>query len=578
MNYESISNDATESFSNMFKNVRDIAQNPRYKGLSLSRIADAFGMAWNNNPHIQHTRLLRNKSQPFMYDRSDLEYMIKNPESCEEQLRRASHAFDYTSYPLYKLKQTLSSILTYRWFYMPQYIGPRDAEKEDYKTERRFVDKFCKKLDPSFRGRIIAEEALTEGKIFKYIRHNVDKSHNKVYAVELMDLPSDWCKIVGRNSESYYTVSFNMTYFWSSGASLAQFPPIFTEYAKMLQNITEFSSSTTTRGKKRRHINMAKAAKLMSNHSELDISKIGGSYFFWVDLPVDECFVFGTDFTSPIQAPMLMGLFLSAQDLSSYEYLQPQLLQMPLYAILTGEIPFNQEKNSTKKQDDYKLSPTARTYFESIFYEMMASNNTRGVDIFMAPAENLKLQNLQEVPNGGKIVTTAYQDFLTKAGITGIQSSTDKPMAGMVATSQKIEARYADLIYCQFANMMNITLEKLGLNYEWRFVMFGDIFSEKDMLARAKEGMTLGILADTYIYNAILGRTIEDDVATSYEMMHSGILNMRIPLVSSYSAKQGEGTMPPQPSNNRGRDSINIDDVTNEETEESLDKGTGENL
>lgn len=557
------------SFNELFGGVKELAQNSEYSRLPLDRMINVFSSAWANNPYVQNTRVKSLHSAPMPFSRDNIEEFIKDAQHHELQLRQTSIGLNYSSYPFYKLKTTIASILTYRWYVLPQYVDKEDVKKDEYKRERRLVDKFCKKLDPSKHGRIITQQALDEGKVFRYMRHIVDKAHNKVYAVDLQELPSDYCKIVGRNSDSYYTVAFDFTYFWQPGTSVEQFDPIFKRYLEMLLSVTDVVKSS----RNNRIINMARAALI--SDANVSIEKVGGRYYFWVNLPSDECFTFGADFSSPLQAPMLMGLFLTGADLSQYEYLQKQLLQVPLYAILTGEIPYHDDKNS-KKDNDYKLSPTGLTYFQNMFYSILNSNDTSGLDFFAAPVENMKLQTLDSTPNASDIVTKSYQDFNTKAGITGIMSTTDKPMAALVASSQKIESQYAVLIYSEFMNMMNRTFEKLNLTYDWRFVMFGDIFSETERLKMAKEGMTLGILSDTYIYNAILGRTFEDDYSASVDMFESGIIDIRRPLQTSYTASskvERDGSTPVA-----GRPSAQIEEVDSEKTEESIDQGTGEGL
>lgn len=563
------------SYSDFFAGVRGLATNSNYKSLPINAVIRAFGNAWSNNPYTQNQRIKGLRSQPFLYPRDAIEGFIKDAEHNELALRQVGTALNYSSYPFYKLKTTIASIPTYHWYYMPQYIDESDAKTEEYKRERKLVDKFCKRLNPKMMGRILTQSALDEGKIFRYMRIAMDKAHNQVSAVALQELPSDFCKIVGRNSDSYYTIAFDFTYFWRPGTSVKQFAPIFEKYLAILMSFTEETESFSN-GKRQKIINMAKASKAIANSDEITVEKVNGRYFCWVNLPVNECFTFGLDFSSPIQAPMLMGLFLTGADLSQYEYLQKQLLQVPLYGVLTGEIPYHDEKNNSKKADDYRLSPTGDAYYRNLFYQMMNENDTSGIDVYFAPVVNLKLQHLDEIPNSADVVTRAYTDFSTKAGVTGIMSSTDKPMAALVASSQKIESQYAKLIYSQFMNMMDRTFETLGMKYSWRFFMFGDIFSDEKTLESARNGMTLGILPDTYIYNAMRDRTLEDDYAASCEMIASGIMDMRMPLQSSYTASSKDGN-----TNNyyrTGRPAQDVSEVESEKTEESIDQGTGENL
>lgn len=76
--------------------------------------------------------------------------------------------------------------------------------------------------------------------------------------------------------------------------------------------------------------------------------------------------------------------------------------------------------------------------------------------------------------------------------------------------------------------------------------MFGNIFDREKELENARKGMTLGILPDTLRYDAMMGISPLEDIATSAFISDSGLLDMRKPLVSSYSAKQETGTLPPQ--------------------------------
>ena len=58
--------------------------------------------------------------------------------------------------------------------------------------------------------------------------------------------------------------------------------------------------------------------------------------------------------------------------------------------------------------------------------------------------------------------------------------------------------------------------------------------------------MTSGLLVDTLKYNAILGHSLLDDIAISDFVDKTGVLDKRIPLVTSYSAKQDTSGLPPQ--------------------------------
>ena len=65
-------------------------------------------------------------------------------------------------------------------------------------------------------------------------------------------------------------------------------------------------------------------------------------------------------------------------------------------------------------------------------------------------------------------------------------------------------------------------------------------------MEEAKQGMTLGILPQTIIYMAMNDLSLLDDLSISNAIKASGIMDKRLPLVTSYNAKQSESGLPPQ--------------------------------
>ena len=86
---------------------------------------------------------------------------------------------------------------------------------------------------------------------------------------------------------------------------------------------------------------------------------------------------------------------------------------------------------------------------------------------------------------------------------------------------------------------MNRFYRRLNLNYEWRFRMFGDIFSEETDLENCRKGMTLGILSDTLKYDAIMGHSLLVDLAMSSALLGVGVMQKRLPLSTSYTMTNG---------------------------------------
>ena len=76
--------------------------------------------------------------------------------------------------------------------------------------------------------------------------------------------------------------------------------------------------------------------------------------------------------------------------------------------------------------------------------------------------------------------------------------------------------------------------------------MFGDVFSWEREREEARKDMTFGLLQATLKYNAMNGHTLMDDLAISDFIKKSDIMNKRLPLITSYTARQHQSNLPPQ--------------------------------
>ena len=294
-----------------------------------------------------------------------------------------------------------------------------------------------------------------------------------------------------------------------------------------------------------------------------------GKWAYWVTLPPEKVWTFEIDDTNAVAASPMTGLYLSMLAIAQYEQVQLELVQNPLIAVMTGEIPYRND-NVASQDDQYRLSNGGRLLFETLWYQMMAENNTSGIGLFLAPAANLKLHQLSEAPSATEISTNGYAYAVEKSGLSGLIPITDEPRAGTVNISVKLESQYCNRIYQQFERMMEWAYSTLNLRYTWKFHMFGNIYDDEKELDRMTKSMSLGILPDLYRYNALMRRSLSDDVSMSAAVKASGVLDMRLPLVTSYTAKSGNPNLPPG-DNPGGRPSMDIGDITAEGTEDMID-------
>ena len=75
--------------------------------------------------------------------------------------------------------------------------------------------------------------------------------------------------------------------------------------------------------------------------------------------------------------------------------------------------------------------------------------------------------------------------------------------------------------------------------------MFGDLSSEEKIREETKKEMQLGILPAAIIYNAIMDRSILEDISWSDAIVNSELLMRRIPLATSYTLSGNESGLPP---------------------------------
>jgi hypothetical protein len=256
----------------------------------------------------------------------------------------------------------------------------------------------------------------------------------------LQELPSDWWKVTSKSENSYLVASMNFTYFWTPGTSVSQFPPIIEEYYRELMGCSERTGNGNYK------INVNKKPK------DVLVEFIGGNWYFWKELPSDLCWVFSFDESHIWQIPPFIGLFLTAQDLSAYGLLQQQLLSIPLYGLLTAQIPFHDGSNKTGTYtNDLRLSNEMVTGFTQLF----ANIAPPGVSIFANPFDDIKYHKFESVPNANAITMEALNQFSGTAGTSGLVSTSPKPSIATVKNSQLVESRFADVVYISLKYICN---------------------------------------------------------------------------------------------------------------------------
>ena len=533
-------NDVRNSFADEFRRLDaqygdlDFAQKMKAV-LKAGRMFDSY----TADPYVQNRRVKGISSLPVDLKKNEIADCLRKPNASEIPLRQLSNILEYTAYPMFKLRKTYQDILTYRYYSYPAYVEESDAKKKEFVREWRLIDKLNANLRPTDIAHEIAGHCIRDGKAFYTLRYSIDKAHNEVNHCFLQQLPQDWVKIVGVNNVSKYSVAFNMMYFLQPGATWTQFGDLLRPYKDGFLEALEPIEPTkqvvyASKNACGYRIDPLKAKSIRENAAEdsPDVYFENGSWFYWVNLPADSVWVFEADDVWRNVISPLIGLALSMAQIAQYEEVQLELVQNPLVACVLGEMEYRDD-TAYAAEDAYKLSPSGRAFFESLWYQMLAANNTSGIGIYSAPLKNLHLEQLAEAPSATEVSSKGYAYAMMKSG-NGILPMDTEPRAGSVQISAKIEAQFARCIYGQFERMMNRFYGRLNLNWEWRFRMFGDIFSQEEDLENCRKGMTLGILSDTLKYDAIMGHSLLEDISMSNALLGIGIMDKRLPLSTSY--------------------------------------------
>lgn len=567
------------SYNDMF---RQLAQ--RYRDMPIDNVIAAFGRTsastgFTANPYVQNRRVKAISSLPVEYSYDKVAEMLPKPNENELPLRQVSHVLESTVAPYWKIRKTYQDIMTYRWYTCPADIDTVDkARTSDFRRELLLTEKIAKEMRISEKAHEIVGQCVEEGKVFYTTRYQVDKTHNQVNYAFMQQLPQDWLKIVGYNNISKYTVAFNMMYFMEPGTSPEFFGNLFDRY---WDDFMDVASTLPVRNKNKKFIfaqrndnadYTAKIKRVSAENPDLNIYLSCGRWYYWVMLPVDRVWPYEIDDVNRNVVPPLTGLFLALVNIAKYEQIQLSLVQNPLISLVLAEIPYRDDPNATM-DDAYRLSPSGRTLFETYWYRMLADTNTTGVGFYSGPFKNMHLEQLAEAPSATEISSNGYKYAVQKSGI-GIIPASDDLRAGMIQVSFNLESHFAEIIYRQIENMMNYLYFDIGFKYNWQFHMFGNLYDDEKMRKEAKDGMTLGILSSTLEYLALNGHRVTDDIAASCMIIGSGVMDMRLPLVSSYSAKQSESGLPPQKAGagdlgGRPR----TDEVISEGKEQDLDGG-----
>lgn len=509
----------------------------------------AGGMGFLNMPDVQNARVRTMTTRPANYSNDQIAEFVQHPDDSDRELRAVSASLAWSTKTYDLLLSTFPDMMQFHW-YITSAWQEEKVDKALRMREWKMGYKIAEEMQIGAKAHEICGLCMKYGKVFYTPRISVDKSHNKVNYAFLQQLPMDFCKIVGwNNGPGKYTVEFNLMYFAMPGTDWRQYGNLFRPYINAWESVVETRSKTVYNSGKPR-IDTEKFAangiQFTAGHPEWEL--VETEWMYWVTLPAEEVVVFEIDDRTAIAAPPTTGLMVSMTQIPNYEAAQLEIVLNPLTSVLTGSLETSDTKGLAPDADPVRVSPTVRKMFEMLWYQMLEQNNTSGIGLFLAPANDMKLQTLSDTVSNTNITSTALSDQIVKAGLHAVIPTTNDPKVGVAQLSGAILANYSRTVYWGIERAMNWIFENLNIRTPLRFHMFGNVFDREKDLENARKGMTLGILNDTLRYDAMCGISPFEDIAVSEMVKESGVLDHRIPLVTTYTAKQEKSGLPPQAS------------------------------
>jgi len=362
-------------------------------GKSQSTLTQRFGDSnaivdkWNKlNPFLQNERIKRLYTQAKQYTKTDISTFLQSPGGHEEALRSVAWSNSGSQQIYYNILRRSCDIPLYKYFVIPEYSVDESLYKsKEFEQENALVHSWLELFNVPNTFKTMALQVKREGKQSYILRNSFDGTgaQKKPCYAALQKLPTDWVKITGIGQLGY-TVSFNMMYFMQLG----NYPSFYGEFIEQAWEDMLYQGviirRTDNKGEFLKYdLDINKARNYSFEYCGTNYSSTieirGGTkkrkeleYLFWIKMPYDICYTFGSDNSNPWAAPDTMGLLQKLQELSDYGTLAGLIASTPLTAVLTGEIETVNDPKPGKNESVY--SPEIIKGMQDLFNSVTSTN------------------------------------------------------------------------------------------------------------------------------------------------------------------------------------------------------------
>ena len=517
---------------------------------AINRKPFEYSNMFMNNPYIQNQRIKKINSPIQLATKKDIQEALAHPGDNEPRIRSSSMALYYNNYVYQNLVKLNRDIPQYFHYSIPVGVDDKTLSSDEFKKEKQFVDKFLQVFDLPETFKNVSLQVAREGKCSYLFRDSHDTSKKIVDFALLQKLPSEYIKYTAFGSESPLITSFNFMYFVNPMNSIDDYPAWFKTIWDQLQE-TGIVNITKDNGYK-----INPAIQPGSKIPGYIFENISGTYYLYVELPQDLCWVFGTDFADPFAIPDYAGLFADLTELEAYKVLQSQTLVTNITNVLTAEVPV--QKDATAESDAAILSPEVIMGLEYDCSSALSQN----ILPFFAPLQNFKMHSVEHIPQATSIVLDVTRNIMSTAGTSGLINTNEKPSIAMIKGEQMLHESRSEYLTLQYQKFINLVLNRyLDLKYEYKVVIWGGIYTYRDEVKMLKEMIQNGNIGMLPRLLSAFRMTLED-YAVQYKYTKSlGIIP---------EPEQKSNTTQKKPV---GRPKLEDNDVTDDNTAASIEGG-----
>lgn len=539
----------------------------RYNNSSLTDkdFVTAMGNSFASNPFIQNARLKRINSPITQSDKKQLDRALISPESHESVFRSESQSLYFQNYVYNILTKMNREVPQYYNYVTPVNVNVQDCKSETFKKEYHYVTQMLEAMNLRKVGKDIAIDVALEGKRSYVFRYGSDKPKGKVYYAKFQKLPSQWVKYTAIGSDTDYITSLDFMMFLQPGESIDYYPPFFrTIWEELIEEGIFIEDGSGN--KILNPVNVGKSKRVS------DVMEIkDGRYFYWVQLPQEEVFEFGSDDSNPLQLPDTVGLFSDLRGLDDYKWLQNQLISKAVNSVLVGTVPLIKDHNLAGG-DQTAISMDSIIGFSDMFSQAVSNN----ILPFFAPFTDYQLLSLPLPPDAKEINNTALKNLINSSGMGALMSTTDKPSIISVKTAQQLAESKAEYLTLQIQKAANCCIRNLNLKYEYKVTIWGGLFTFLDQTKLLKELIFNGQVSLIPRLLSVFNQNIEDaeSVMNYFEANNFYDKLKSMTLINSLQMGKNEETSEEitDVKNPVGRPTVG-DDVENDNTATSLDMG-----